>query len=126
MANGNRLVEWPSALVGTALIVMLGGIMVAGVAHYQSVDDALKLFGGLSAIVGVITGAFVSYFFTRGSIQQANLAAAQHAKRADAEAAKAGAAQSALTMAVGKLAPNDFLQMQQQPEFRKALSLASM
>jgi hypothetical protein len=121
MANSNRSVEWPSALVGTALILVLGGIMVTGVAHYQSVDDALKLFGGLSALVGVVTGAFVSYFFTRGTIQQANQVAAQHAERADAEAGKANAAQSALTLAVAHLTPADFKKIQMEPAVRTAL-----
>src|SRR5438067_9550269 len=96
-ASSSRLVEWPSAIVGTALILMLGGVIVAGVLRYP-VDDALKLFSGFSAIVGVITGAFVSYFFTRGTVQQANQAAAEHAERADVEAKNAAVARKALTM----------------------------
>ena len=48
---------------------------VAAILHYQQPDDALKIISGLSGIVGVITGAFVSYFFTRGPTQTAESAA---------------------------------------------------
>ena len=123
-ALGNRSVEWPSAVVGTALILMLGGVIVAGVLRYPNVDDALKLFGGFSAIVGVITGAFVSYFFTRGTVQQANQAAAEHAERADTEAKNAAVARKALTMTVGKLAPKDYAEIEKEPAFREALNAA--
>jgi hypothetical protein len=43
--------------------------------HYSTVDDAQKIWTGLTALIGVITGAFVSYFFTRGTVQAASQSA---------------------------------------------------
>lgn len=66
----DKQIAWPSALVATALLLVVGAVTVAAIAKYP-VDDALKIWTALTAIVGVITGAFVSYFFTRGTVQQA-------------------------------------------------------
>ncbi|MEA2633422.1 MAG: hypothetical protein QOH92_189 [Chloroflexota bacterium] len=66
----DKQVAWPSAAVAIALLVVIGAVTVAAITKYP-VDDALKVWTALTAIVGVITGAFVSYFFTRGTVQQA-------------------------------------------------------
>jgi phosphoenolpyruvate-protein kinase (PTS system EI component) len=52
-------------------LILIGAIANSAILHYNSVDDALKIWSGLTALVGVITGAFVSYFFTRGTAQAA-------------------------------------------------------
>lgn len=103
----DKQVAWPSALVGTALLVVIGAITVAAIARY-SVDDALKIWTALTAIVGVITGAFVSYFFTRGTVQTA-LAQTQKAN-AETDAMKEAARvnETALWRIAGHLEPKQF------------------
>jgi hypothetical protein len=64
-----------SAAVAVSIVVLLGSVLVASIIKYATVDDALKYSASLSAIIGVVTGAFVSYFFTRGAAQTAQQAA---------------------------------------------------
>jgi hypothetical protein len=71
MANGPQQNDWPSALVALGILALVGAIAISAIVHYNTVDDALKIWSGLTALVGVITGAFVSYFFTRGTVQAA-------------------------------------------------------
>jgi hypothetical protein len=59
------------AVVALGIIALVAGITISAIFHYDSVDDALKFWAGLTALVGVITGAFVSYFFTRGTVETA-------------------------------------------------------
>lgn len=65
----------PSAAVAVAIIILLGAVLVTSIIRYPTVDDALKYSASLSAVIGVVTGAFVSYFFTRGATQTAQQAA---------------------------------------------------
>jgi hypothetical protein len=63
--------DWPSTLVAVAILLLIGAIAITAIIHYSTVDDALKIWTGLTALVGVVTGAFVSYFFTKGTTQAA-------------------------------------------------------
>jgi hypothetical protein len=63
--------DWSSALVALGILILVGAIAISAILHYNTVDDALKIWSGLTALVGVVTGAFVSYFFTRGTVQAA-------------------------------------------------------
>jgi uncharacterized membrane protein HdeD (DUF308 family) len=74
MSNGQpsaQPVQWQSVVVAVAVIAVVGGIALAAIAKYSTVDEALKFWSALSGLVGLITGAFVTYFFSRGTIQQA-------------------------------------------------------
>lgn len=62
--------KWPSAAVAIGLLAMIAAVAVAAILNY-AVDDALKVWTALASLVGVVTGAFVAYFFTRGTVQQA-------------------------------------------------------
>lgn len=86
-------VGWPSAVVAVALLAMLTSITVAGIARYE-VDDALQVWTAMAALVGVVTGSFVTYFFTRGPINDAKQQATE--------------AQDALKAVAGKLEPKQF------------------
>jgi hypothetical protein len=68
----------------------------AAIIEYN-VDDALKIWTAMTTVIGVVTGAFVTYFFSRGSIQEVR-------QRADA-------ATSALGRLAGKIDPQQFSQM---------------
>jgi hypothetical protein len=65
-----------SASVAIALLAAIAAISIAAIARYP-IDDALKVWSALSALVGIVTGAFVTYFFTRQATQQAQKTAQQ-------------------------------------------------
>lgn len=76
MANRTEgQISGASAAVAVSIVLLLGSVLVASIIKYATVDDALKYSASLSAIIGVVTGAFVSYFFTRGAAQTAQQAA---------------------------------------------------
>lgn len=114
-------VGWPSALVAGVLLAVVAAITIAAIVQYD-VEDALKIWNGLTGLVGVVTGAFVSYFFTRSTVQQAQ----QHAQRLEQQAQTAQAnvsdAQRALGLIAGHLEPAKFQTLMSTPEIRKVFS----
>lgn len=62
--------KWPESAVAVALILLIGAVSVTGIARYEPADF-LKIWAALTSLVGIITGAIVTYFFTRSSIDQA-------------------------------------------------------
>src|SRR5215471_17075297 len=105
------------AVVAVGILGLVGGITISAIFRYSSVDDALKFWTALTGLVGVITGAFVAYFFTRSTVQaaQTNVASSTQAardadQRANAATQKANVAtmeaqtnQRALSVAVAKI-----------------------
>lgn len=63
------------AVVALGIIALIGAITISAIFHYTKVDDALKFWAALTGLVGVVTGAFVAYFFTRTTVQTAQTAA---------------------------------------------------
>lgn len=62
--------KWPESAVAVALILLIAAVSVAGIARYEPADF-LKIWAALTSLVGIITGAIVTYFFTRSTIDQA-------------------------------------------------------
>ena len=93
--------EWPSALVALGLIALIGAITVTAIVRYENIDDALKFWSALSGLLGVITGAAVTYFFTRTAVTAATSAAsaAQSTANAAQQTAAAANQQAAATQA---------------------------
>jgi membrane protein DedA with SNARE-associated domain len=60
-----------SGAVAIVPITLVGLATVAAIIKYPTPEEALKLWAALVGIVGVLTGAFVSYFFTRVTVQTA-------------------------------------------------------
>jgi hypothetical protein len=59
------------AAVALGLLALIGAVTVSAIFHYDTVDDALKFWSALSGLIGVVTGAFVAYFFTRETVETA-------------------------------------------------------
>lgn len=57
-----------SVIVALAILILITIIGVTAILKYE-VEGALKIFGVLSGLFGVVTGAFVSYFFTHQKIE---------------------------------------------------------
>jgi hypothetical protein len=85
-----------STLVAITLLLVLGAILAIGATRYPE-GDLAKLIGTLGPLLGIVTGAFVTYFFTRQAVQHAQTAAGA---RATTEAAQS-VAQDATTRADG-------------------------
>lgn len=120
MSNGQpQQISWPSTVVALGILTLIGAIVVSAIVHYNSVDDALKIWTGLTALLGVVTGAFVSYFFTRGTTQAAQ-DARKEAENAREEAQTKG---NALTATLGLITDENLLdQVRKQPAVAKALN----
>jgi hypothetical protein len=70
-------VSWPSAIVAVALLALVAAIMIYAMRKYD-IDGAIKIWGLLGVIVGIMTGTFGTYFFTRQEVQaQKTLAGSQ-------------------------------------------------
>ena len=62
--------EWPSAVVALGILALSTAVGITAIVKYN-VEQALKIWGALAGITGVVTGAFVTYFFTRQPIKEA-------------------------------------------------------
>lgn len=82
----NAANEWPAVTVAIGILVLLGAVLVTATARWTA-SDVRDLVGTLAPVIGVITGAFVTYFFTR-----------------QAQAAATNAAQTATTVATQEVA----------------------
>jgi hypothetical protein len=77
-------IEWTSTIVAVALILFLAIIMVIALTRY-TIDEVLKLWAGLGTIVGILTGTFGTYFFTRQSAEAKVQAAQAKVEKAQVE-----------------------------------------
>jgi hypothetical protein len=84
--------EWQSVIIGIALFLLIGLITVAAIWKYP-VDDALKIVSALAGLLGVVTGACTTYFFTRQPLIEARQQVAFYkiAVQTDLVAAKSAA-----------------------------------
>lgn len=98
-------IEWPSAVVATVLLVVIGAITVAGIYKYDSTSEALEIWSSLTPLIGLITGAFVTYFFTRGAIQTAHTQAREAAQRAATLQERADRTEQAFVKVAGAVEP---------------------
>jgi hypothetical protein len=115
---------WPSAAVAIAILALIGAVTVAAIFRYQTLAEALQIWQAMAALIGIVTGAFVTYFFTRGTVETAQGQARIALQQAAQEARRADASQQALTKAAGLLPPQQFEGLLADPGFRVAMSLA--
>jgi ABC-type nickel/cobalt efflux system permease component RcnA len=130
--------EWPAAVVAVAILLLLGSVLVAATMRWN-VDDVKDMFGTLSPLLGIVTGAFVTYFFTRQAASNAVSAARSETettkehldttnkmlgrKQAEAEThlQRARELHNALSVALGMADPAKAEQMRRDPAVRAVL-----
>jgi hypothetical protein len=132
MSNGSSsssAIGWPSTVVAIAIVAAVSAISIAAINHYGSVDDALKFWSALSGLVGIVTGAMVTYFFARGSVQAAQSAtqtaqsAASSATSAkDVQAERALVATQGLAAALSEMDPEQAAALRSHPAVSMALT----
>src|SRR5690242_15681878 len=97
--------RWPAVVAALGIFALLMAINITAIVVYgrSGVDDAMKLVGIYAGLLGIVTGAIASYFFTRTTTQVAQQAANQatatardaQQKESDALAARNKAAERA-------------------------------
>lgn len=116
-------VSWPSAVVAVAVIAVVGGVAITAIVKYSTVDDALKFWSALSGLVGLITGAFVTYFFSRGSVQQAQADKAHAVQMSNAAVEGRTTAVQAAGILAGHLDKDEFEQVKErEPAVRRVFN----
>ena len=76
--------QWPAAAVALGLIGLTGAVTVVAIRKYQTVAEALQIWTALGAIVGVITGAIITYFFSAKALEESRRTAARAELETDA------------------------------------------
>lgn len=76
-ATSNTGSDWPAVVVALGILVLLGAVLITATARW-SAGELQDFIGTLAPVLGVVTGAFVTYFFT----QQANANATTMAQTA--------------------------------------------
>ena len=87
---------WPSTAVALGMLAIIGVAGVSAIWRYDTIDDALKIWAVLGTLIGVVSGAFVAYFFTKDQVGEAQ-------GRADKASEKAMEAKSVAQMAIDQL-----------------------
>src|SRR5689334_22466693 len=108
-----QAVSWQSAVVAIAVIAIVGGIAITAIVKYSTVDEALKFWSALSGLVGLVTGAFVTYFFSRGTVQQAQQEKSQAVQQTQAATADKATALQAAGVLAGHMDKDSFQQLKQ-------------
>jgi uncharacterized membrane protein HdeD (DUF308 family) len=118
-----QTVSWQSAVVAIAVIAVVGGIAIAAIVKYSTVDDALKFWSALSGLVGLITGAFVTYFFSRGTVQQAQQEKSQAVQQTRVATAEKATALQAAGVLAGHMDKDSFQQLKEsEPAVARAFN----
>jgi hypothetical protein len=79
--GGTMELKWPSAAVAVAVIALLGGIAITAIGKYP-VDQFLQVWASLGPLLGVVTGAIATFFFTREAVKEVARFAAESAREA--------------------------------------------
>ena len=108
-------VGWPSAIVACTVVVLIGAITVAAVITYDTPEEALKIWASMSAVVGLLTGAFVTSFFTRGALESAKDQELSAKREMIRQARVAEVTRNALVKAVGHLPEAKWAELSKDP-----------
>jgi uncharacterized membrane protein YdjX (TVP38/TMEM64 family) len=63
-------VEWPSAIIGVVLLLIIAAIMIIAMFRYD-LDGVLKLWAAIGTLFGLVIGSMATYFFTNQAQQAA-------------------------------------------------------
>jgi hypothetical protein len=105
--------SWQTVVIAIAIIALVGAIAIAAIVKYSTVDEALKFWSALSGLVGLITGALVTYFFSRGNIQQAQEEKSQALQQTQASATDKTTAVQAAGVLAGHMDKDDFQRLKE-------------
>jgi hypothetical protein len=75
--------SWQPVVFASVVALVVGSITIAAIFQYENVDDMLKIWAGLSGLVGILIGAGAGYFPTTVSVKAAKAEAEQARKSAE-------------------------------------------
>ena len=78
---GSDHVDSASTAVAIAILALIGLVLGIGAVRYSE-GDLAKLLGALGPLLGIVTGAFVTYFFSRSAVQTTKQVAAVQTSQA--------------------------------------------
>ena len=121
--------------VALGVLVLIGAMSVTAIIRYETPEEALEIWSALTGLLGVVTGAIVAYFFTRGQVETAresarnlkDLAATAQAQEAGLMEAREDAGRrvrknkDALTVCMGRIDPALAQELEQDPVVARAL-----
>jgi uncharacterized integral membrane protein len=131
-AEGGR---WAAAVVALGILVLIGAMSVTAIVKYDTPEQALEIWTAVTGLLGVVTGAVVAYFFTRGQVETAR-ESAQNLKElaATAQEQEAGLMKAreddgqrvrenkdALTVCMSRIDPALAQDLEQDPVVARAL-----
>jgi hypothetical protein len=127
-APGQRQVsDWPAVVVALGILLLLGAVLVTATARWTE-RDMRDLLAGLAPVLGVVTGAFVTYFFTRQATATAQSMAASASRQADSvqvrfdsQLQRTRSLHNALSTALAMVDTETAGRMRQDPTIRAAL-----
>ncbi len=102
-----------SIIVAVAIIALVGSVGLAAILRYDA-DNALKIWGVLGTIVGLITGSIATFFFTRQNVETVK-------EQASAAKEEAKDNKAALTTTVAALTPEQWQGIRNDPPIRRIL-----
>ena len=121
--------------VALGVLVLIGAMSVTAIIRYETPEEALEIWSALTGLLGVVTGAIVAYFFTRGQVETAresarnlkDLAATAQAQEAGLMEAREDAGRrvrknkDALTVCMSRIDPALAQELEQDPVVARAL-----
>jgi len=127
--------RWAAAVVALGILLLIGAMSVTAIIRYDTVEEALQIWSAVTGLLGVVTGAVVAYFFTRGTVETARQSAqslqevaatAQEQQIALREAREEAGRRErenkdALAMCMSRLDPPLAQQLEQDPVAARAL-----
>jgi hypothetical protein len=115
--------DWPAAAVAITILFLIGAVTVSAILRCDTLNEALQIWQAMGTIVGLVTGAFVTFFFTRGAVDNAQHQARNAMELAALQDRRADATQQALTKVAGLLPSEQWTSLQQDPVVRMATSM---
>src|SRR5215210_3907473 len=67
--------RWAAVVVALGILLLIGAMSVTAIIRYDTVEEALQIWSAVTGLLGVVTGAVVAYFFTRGTVETARQSA---------------------------------------------------
>ena len=117
--------DWPAAAVAIAILLLAGAVTIAAINQFDTTAEVLQIWEPMNTLLALFTGAFVTFFFTRGAVQTAQFQARTATLMAAQQERRADATQQALTKAVAMLPPEDGTKVIEDASFRLATSLVT-
>jgi len=119
--------DWPAVAVALGILLLLAAVLVTATIRWTE-PEMKDLMGALAPVLGVVTGAFVTYFFTRQATTTAQSTAESATRQAetvqvrfDSEVQRARSLHNALSTALAMADTDVAERMRQDPTIRAAL-----